>query len=55
MEFETPADYAWAFLKIGMAASPILIIVGMLACLREDEVDEKAKVEAAEANKSCKS
>mmetsp|Transcript_39044 Transcript_39044/g.117347 ORF Transcript_39044/g.117347 Transcript_39044/m.117347 type:complete len:105 (-) Transcript_39044:1023-1337(-) len=55
LEFETTSDYAWAFLKVGLACSPIIAIGLMLACAREDEETESAKKEAAKNSKSCKS
>jgi len=55
MDFETPADYGRAILRIAFACSPVLIIVYVLATAREDEDMEVAKVEAAKKTKSCKS
>jgi hypothetical protein len=55
MGFETVTDHLWTFLKVGLACSPILIIISMLAFAREDDEVEAAKVEAAKKTKSCKS
>ena len=38
-------EYMVPFLKVSLACSPIIIIVGMLAFAREDEEEEKAKLE----------
>eukprot|EP00588_Corethron_pennatum_P015609 CAMPEP_0194270536 /NCGR_PEP_ID=MMETSP0169-20130528/4505_1 /TAXON_ID=218684 /ORGANISM="Corethron pennatum, Strain L29A3" /LENGTH=97 /DNA_ID=CAMNT_0039012619 /DNA_START=98 /DNA_END=392 /DNA_ORIENTATION=- len=54
MDFETPADYGRAALRILFACSPVLIIVYVLATAREDEDMEVAKVEEAKKSKSCK-
>ena len=36
-------DYIWDALKVGMACSPIIAIVLILACAREDDEEEIAK------------
>ena len=53
LELETAGDYFWAGLKVLAATSPILVIVGMLAFLREDDEAEAAKTNSKV--KSCKS
>ena len=53
LELETTEDYVFAGLKVLAASSPILIIVGMLACLREDDETEAAKTNSKV--RSCKS
>jgi hypothetical protein len=55
MGFDTITDHLWTFLKVGLACSPILIIISMLAFAREDDEIEAAKIEAAKKTKSCKS
>jgi hypothetical protein len=54
MGFNTVTDHLWAFLKVSLACSPILIIIAMLAFAREDDEVEEAKIEAAKKTKSCK-
>ena len=54
MGFDTVTDHLWAFLKVSLACSPILIIIFMLAFAREDDEVETAKIEAAKKNGSCK-
>ena len=53
LELETAEDYFWAGFKLLAATSPILLIVGMLACLREDDETEAAKTNSKV--RSCKS
>lgn len=53
LELETAEDYFWAGFKVLAATSPILIIVGMLACLREDDETEASKTNSKV--RSCKS
>ena len=53
IELETNADYFWAGAKVLAATSPILLIVGMLVCLREDDEAEAAKTNSKV--RSCKS
>lgn len=48
------ADYAVPFLKVTLACSPIIVIGLMLAFAREDEEEEKAKLEHQKKN-PCKS
>ena len=55
MGFDTLTDHLWTFLKVGLACSPILIIISMLAFAREDDEVEAAKIEAAKKTRSCKS
>ena len=52
LELETNADYFWAGFKVLAATSPILLIVGMLMCLREDDEAEAAKTNSKV--RSCK-
>jgi hypothetical protein len=52
IELETASDYFWAGAKVVAATSPILLIVGMLACLREDDETEAAKTNSKV--RSCK-
>ena len=52
IELETNADYFWAGFKVLAATSPILLIVGMLMCLREDDEEEAAKTNSKV--RSCK-
>ena len=52
LELETNADYFWAGFKVLAATSPILLIVGMLMCLREDDEEEAAKTNSKV--RSCK-
>ena len=53
LELETTEDYFFAALKVLAATSPLLIIVFMLAFLREDDETEAAKTNSKV--KSCKS
>jgi hypothetical protein len=55
MGFDTATDHLWAFLKVSLACSPILIIISILAFAREDDEVEAAKIEAAKKTKSCRS
>ena len=48
-------DYAIPILKVTLACSPILIIVGMLAFAREDEETENQKREEVKGKKCAKS
>ncbi len=48
------SDYAVPFLKLALACSPLIIIIGMLIFAREDEEEEKAKLELQKKLGSCK-
>ena len=50
---ETTSDYVWAAVKVGLACSPIIIIGGMLACIRDTDEEEAAKTNSKAP--SCKS
>ena len=54
-EFEDVTEFAYNFLKIGLACSPIIAVGLVLAFAREDEEEEKAKQEQAKNVRSCKS
>mmetsp|Transcript_30625 Transcript_30625/g.45319 ORF Transcript_30625/g.45319 Transcript_30625/m.45319 type:complete len:84 (-) Transcript_30625:340-591(-) len=54
IELDTTSDYVWAFMKVVLSCSPIIIIVFMLCLAREDDETEAAKIEAAKNSKSCK-
>jgi len=55
MDYETFADYASDIFRITLACSPILIIAYILITAREDDEEEKAKLEEAKKSTSCKS
>lgn len=54
-EFSVATEYIVPFLKVSLACSPIIIIVGMLMFAREDEETEKEKIEEAKKAKCIKS
>ena len=54
MEIETIKEYADIFFRVTLATSPILIIAYVLITAREDEEEEKAKLEEAKKSGSCK-
>ena len=55
LDFDDISEYANVCMRVGFALSPILIIGYMLFTAREDEEEEKAKLEAAKNSTSCKS
>lgn len=55
LSWEQIVDYAWITLKVTIACSPIIAIGLLLATAREDEEEEKAKLEQAKNSRSCKS
>jgi len=55
LDLENISEYANVCLRVGFAISPILIIGYVLFTAREDEEEEKAKLEAAKNSTSCKS
>jgi|AntRauTorckE5430_2_1112549.scaffolds.fasta_scaffold01394_6 hypothetical protein len=54
LDFEDITEYASICLRVGFALSPILLIAYVLLTAREDEEEEKAKLEAAQKADSCK-
>jgi hypothetical protein len=55
IDIDEVKDYAWSFLKVTLACSPILAIVAILMFSSEGEEDEAAKREHAAKTASCKS
>jgi len=53
LKLQTPTDYLWAALKVGLAFSPIIAIGAIVGCAKEDDEVEKAKSDASEGH-SCK-
>ena len=54
MDTEALMELAGDFLRVTVAMSPLIIIGLILATAREDEEEEKAKLEAAKKADSCK-
>ena len=52
LDFEIFIDYLRDGMKVLLATSPILVIVGIVACAREDDETEQAKRESTA--RSCK-
>jgi hypothetical protein len=55
IDIDEVKDYAWSFLKLTLACSPILAIVAILMMANEGEEDEEAKREHAAKTASFKS
>ena len=55
LDADTLVEYANIILRITLATSPILVIAFILMTAREDEEEEKAKLESSKQRKCAKS
>jgi hypothetical protein len=54
LDFDDIHEYADVCMRVCFALSPILVIGYMLCTAREDEEEEKAKLEASKNSAGCK-
>ena len=53
LSLQTPTDYLWAALKLGLAFSPIIAIGAIVGCSKEEDEVEAVKQASGEGH-SCK-